>query len=117
VLGVLLVFVILKAGILGHVYDIRTSREGIEFLFLSRFVVSTISYCDIEEVIEPVAGGFLHLTALNYRNRAGTGCFLIRKKHSWFAKSLVVTPANSDSFVRSLKDAGVPVLRKQSVAV
>jgi|SRR5688572_9731021 len=111
VLGVLLVWCVLRLGLLGYIYDVRPSRAGIEFLLLSRFVVSVLPYGDIDQVTEPVAGGFLHLTALNYRNRAGVTCYLIRKKHAWFAKSVIVTPRDSESFVGFLRDAGIPVSR------
>ena len=109
VLGALLVWVVLRLGLLGYIYDVRPSPQGIEFLFLSRFVVSILPYSNIERVTEPVAGGFLHLTALNYRNRAGVACYLIRKKHAWFAKSVIVTPRDTESFVGFLREAGITV--------
>jgi hypothetical protein len=114
VLGVLLVFVIFKSGLLGYVYDIRVASEGVQFLLLSSFVVSVTKYESIEEVVETSWGGFHYLMAYNFKNRAGGRCFLIRKKHGWFARAVLVTPRDPAVFLEGLKNAGVRVVKEKA---
>ena len=108
-LGVGLVFVVFKSGILGFVYDVRTASTGLEFVLASKFVVGKMPYDNIAKVVDVPAGGVLHLMAYNFKNRSGTGCFLVRQKRSWFARSILITPRNRNDFIAALRGAGVPV--------
>jgi hypothetical protein len=111
-LGILFVVLVFKSGLLAYIYDIKITREGIEFLLFSRFVTSILRFDNINEVIEPRGGGLTYLTAYNFKNRLGVGCFLIRKKRAWFASSILVTPPDRAIFIAALRDAGVPVLER-----
>lgn len=109
-LGILFVLLVFRSGLLAYIYDIRITREGIEFLLFSRVVISTLRFDNIIDVIEPFVGGMTYLTAFHFRNRLGAGCFLIHKKQAWFASSILVTPPDRMAFIAALKHAGVKVL-------
>lgn len=108
-LGVLFVLILFKSGLLGRIYDITVGPEGLQFRFLSSFVISVTKYENLDEVVETSSGGLHYLMAYNLKNRSGVPCFLIRKKQGWFARTILITPHDPKAFLDAVTNAGVPV--------
>jgi hypothetical protein len=98
VAGILLVILVFRTGVLAYLYDARIGDDGLDFVLFSTFTLFTIPFSEITKVREVGFGGTLTLNAVNFCNRSLTKGFLIEKKSGWYARRVVITPADSAYF-------------------
>jgi len=106
VITLILARVLTQWGLL-KLYDARIAPNGIEFMIFNvRFY--TLRFDNIQQVIRGY-GGWRSLIASDFRNRFFEQCFLIVKKKGIFTRKILISPADSDSFIRAFLEANVSV--------
>ena len=91
---------VLKFNLLAYIYDIRVSKDGIDFFVLTFFKVYTLPFVNIDFV--SIAKIWYPLIAFNFKNRPFQKAYFIRKKKAWFTKQLLVTPSDPELFALQL---------------
>jgi hypothetical protein len=96
--GFLLVFLVVRTGLLAYLYDVKVGETGVNFVLFSKFTFFNLPYSEIEKVKEVGFFGTLALNAVNFQNRSLTKGFLIQKKSGWYTRRIIITPADSAHF-------------------
>jgi hypothetical protein len=90
-MGVLLA--IYRLGILSYLYDARVEEDGINFLVFC-CPVWKLDYTNILCVREEKWLKLSNMSAVSFRNRLSCRAFVIVKKKGWYARKIIITPAD-----------------------
>lgn len=104
---VLLAVTFTKLNLLSYVYDVKASKQGIDFYFLS-INFYTLLFNNIEFVKE-IKGGYQFPFSYSYKNRFFQGCLFIQKKRGVITRQILITPLDPEKFMKILTEAGVSV--------
>jgi len=90
-------------------YDVIVEDDGLRFVVFRKVTVCFVGRENIEKVMEigPVSIGAL--SAFNFKNRFLARSFMIRLKRGWFARQVLITPADARQFEAWAGQHGISV--------
>ena len=104
-----IIFSIFKFDLISFIYDYTVQEDKIVFILFRTVTIYTLCFTDIDYVKE-TRGGYSYFFAYNCKNRFFGKTFYTVKKTGFFARKLLITPADPTGFVTKLKSAGVKVI-------
>lgn len=90
-------------------YDIAVDDAGIAFVLLRFAVVYRLQFQNIERVTEIGRASVGALSAYNFKSRLFARSFLVQARRGWFARKVLVTPDDPDTFITQLRRHSVDV--------
>jgi hypothetical protein len=98
--------------LLAWLYDIKQDKYGIRFVLFGFWTIHVLRFENIESVEEIGRFALGGLSAYNFKNRFLARTLIIKTRHGWFARKVLITPKEPDRFLDWLNAHEILVLNK-----
>lgn len=88
-------------------YDVIVEDDGIRFVVLRKVTVHFVDRDRIEEIKEIGVASIGSISALNFKSRFLARSFMVRLKRGWFARQILITPADARQFEAWVSQHGI----------
>lgn len=90
-------------------YDVIVEDDGIRFVVFKKLTVHFLERDRIEEVVEVGVASIGSISAFNFKSRFLARSFMVRLKRGWFARQVLITPADAERFEAWVRRHGIGV--------
>jgi hypothetical protein len=90
-------------------YDVVVEEDGIRFVVLGKLTIHFLGRDRIEEIEEVGVASIGSVSAFNFKNRFLARSFMVRLKRGWYARQVLITPADAEQFEAWAKRHGASI--------